>query len=161
MPTLPLEPDDVAALRDLPRAFAARQLLTGARGPIGAAGFDATVADAAYFAFVAYGFARRGMLAGRPGYEATATLGSRIRTAGTRARSLESWGHELLRGLHLRANQLRADDLLWWRGTCALDAEGALWQRIRDRDHIQDVVSAAGILVSDGWLWDLYKGDEA
>lgn len=158
--TTTLDSADAEALRDLPRNFAARQLLTGARGPLGGAGFPPDVADAAYLGWVAYNIARHGMLRGRPAYEASGTVASRIRNAAHRARSLESWGFELLKSLNLRADRLAAEDQRWWREVCALDAEGSVWRRLRTAEAMQDVASATGILVSERWLWDLYKDTE-
>ena len=57
---IPLDPALVADLREHPRDFAARQLLT-ARGPLADVGatFSRDVADLAYFLWLAYRAARR------------------------------------------------------------------------------------------------------
>lgn len=155
-----MTPETIAFLQTMRRADAARLLLVGAHGPLVGTGaaFEPHVAHAAYFAWVAYGQARHGMLGGRPGYEAMATHASRIRSAATRAASLASWGSELRRSLRLRPEALRADDALWWREVCALDADGGLWRAIRRRETLEEVVVSVGLL---DWLHELKPAKES
>ena len=85
------------------------------------------------------------------------TLAARMRSASQRANTLDRWGFELFRGLKLSQDKMRTEDLVWWRAFVAADAQGSIWRRVRRREVMQDVVNATGLLISEAWLWDIYR----
>lgn len=159
---MPLDQDVLDALRDTPRNYAARQLLTGGVGPLVGVGFRADIAEAAYLAWCAYNMSvGGGMLKGRPTYEATGTMASRIRNAALRASSCESWANELMRSLNLRVDRLTAADQRWWREFCAADGpDRLLWRRLKTPDAMQEVASAVALMASEKWMSELKKDGE-
>lgn len=169
MPTdaLALDPDTRALLADRPRHLAALTLLSGGqhqRGPLADAqvDFGAEVAQLAYLVWLAYGLGRRGMLGGRPGYEAIQTLASRVRAAAGRAGSLAEFRVELLgrHGLDVGPEHMRQDDLLWWHRLCQAPDAASTWRRLRRPDRLQEVIEAAKLLITEGWLWETHPKRE-
>ncbi len=116
------------------------------------------MAGAATFAQLARQQSRRtGVLKGKPGWEVRELLALRVRSAANRARDLRSWGHLLLGGLLVRAEQLRPPDLLWWRQFTGDSARS--WAAVRKPEALAEVAYAADIV--GGWLWALAHPDEA
>lgn len=154
----PLPADLVAELRTQPRPFAAAQLLASGRGPLGEldAAFHRDVADVAFFLWLVFGAARRprGMLSGRPTWEAAETMAARVRAAAPCAGSLAQFGDVLLRRLNLRPEGvLRGEDLVWWRALCATDKSAGIWRRVSTRERLSECVVAMGLLRE--WMWAL------
>jgi hypothetical protein len=159
---IPLDPALVAELRTYPRHHAAVQLLT-ARGPLVDIGspFPRDVGDVAYLLWLLHGAARRpkGMLAGRPSWEAADTFAARVRAAAPCARDLAGFGDVLCKRLNLRPETVfRGPDLLWWRDLCATDAATGIWRNVRRPDRLNECVVAVGLLRD--WMWIL-RGEEA
>lgn len=145
---------DLVALRAQPRHVAARMLLTGEAGPLRrlvAGTYDPPGAAVAYLVFLAYVYGRaRGILSGRPGYEARDTLASRVRSAATRSTGLEMFAAELFgpRGVGAGLPSVRGADWLWWREAAAV--HGGRWTEQRHR--LDDAIAGAGLLIE--WLYD-------
>jgi hypothetical protein len=148
-----LSPEIVASLREMPRPAAARSLLLGSVGPLDGAGFPSDVATLAYLLWVVFGRARVGMLSGRPSWEAAETFAARVRSASTRAAGLHHFGLELMRSLRVKPESLHEADQVWWRGECAMDADGGVWRRFKRRERIDEAVVAFGLLRE--WMWEV------
>ena len=134
-------------------------LLTGQVPPLDASSaFSADVAGAATFAQLARQQARRsGVLKGKPTWEAREVLAARVRSAANRSRGFRDWGHLLLTGLLVRPEQLRPDDLLWWRRFTGAPERD--WASVRTEEALGEVAYAAEIV--GGWLWALAHPGEA
>lgn len=143
-----LTPEDIAAASGITRAQWSQDFLRGRVGPLADMGceFGGDVSVAAYMVHVAWGQGwTRGHLSGRPGYEAVDMMGSRVRAAASRSGSLAEWGSSLVRDVGGRLEAMHADDLLWWRRQVAL-ATPNVWRRLRQRQQLEDVLAAWGIL---------------
>lgn len=145
---------DLATLRGAPRHRAAEWMLTGHVGPLSrlpVGRYDLPTAGLAYLVFLAYAFGRaRGVLGGRPGWEARETLASRVRSAAMRATGLASFAEEVFgpRGIGPRLSSIRGADWLWWREYSAAYADR--WPVLRA--SLTDAIAGAGLLID--WLYD-------
>lgn len=145
-----LTPDVMTALSALPRARQAEALLSGPESPLPRdARFGLDVAALAYMAFLAYSHGRHKILKGRPGYEAVEMLGARLRSAATRAGSIDEWAHELLRSVGVQMTDLRMDDRLWWREVVALQGPA---RRLLQPNVLAEIGTASELL-RDDWLY--------
>lgn len=149
-----LDPQLMTDLSQAPRHKQAEVLLSGPESPLpDAVRFSHGVAGLAYMAFLAYTHGRRkGVLGGKPGYEAVEILGSRMRSAATRAGSLDEWAHELLGSLRVEITELRMDDRLWWRGFLALH-DGIQTRRLLQRATLAEVGTASELLRD--WIYQI------
>lgn len=150
--TIPLDPGIVAGLLPLPRAVQAVRLLTTV-GPLADNGaeFEIPTADLAYLVFL--GWLRTPLRDGRPGYEGWNLTCARVRAAMQSCPPTPAaFGSAILGRLGTSGASLVDADRLWWRRTCA-EMPRDVWRRLRRRDAVEDVLSAAGFLRS--WLFEI------
>jgi hypothetical protein len=117
------------------------------------------VSKLAYFAHLAWSHGRaRGILAGRPAYEARELLANRLRGAVSRAGNVAGWGDEFFgrRGVGAKLEALRLDDAVWWRSVKA-DPSGALWRTLRGQGGQTETLTAAALLPD--WLYARLPND--
>lgn len=131
-------------LSQLPQSGQAVALLSR-EGPLVDSGlaFTPEQAGTAYLIWRAYSLARmdRGMLSGRPGYEADGTLQARCHATAMRCDSLAEFGVELFRSLGLTIERaLRVEDVRWWR--VFREAYADSWRTTRTRPGMTEVLFA-------------------
>lgn len=154
IPVPDFPPADLERLRGLPRHHAAAAILRGEAGPLSrlvAGQYDPPTAALAYLVFLAYVYGRaKGILGGRPGYEARDTLASRVRSAATRSVDLATFADELFgrRGVGAGLTSLRGADWLWWRETSAVYA--GRWPELRR--SLTDAIAGSSLLIE--WLYN-------
>lgn len=126
-----LTTEAIEHLRPMPRHERAHRLLTGELGPLYTCPLDPAPAAVAYLVYLAWIRARvrRGMLSGRPGFEAWGTMESRVNGAARRAAGLGDFGPDLFARLGLRWTGLTHEDAVWWRN--AVLSHGAQWRSAR------------------------------
>lgn len=151
-------------LRPLSEPERARHLLTGLVGPLydlQAEGFSLVQAGMAYLIWQARRRARahRGMLSGRPGYEADQTLQGRVFDAADCSAGLKDFGSHMFRGLNLELSQLPARDLLWWHTFVGQVSRDIDWYAVTDRSSITEILTAVSLLVD--WMHQIDKEEAA
>lgn len=148
-----LSPADLAQLAPLPPPDQAQSLLTGGVGPIRDLGFGAfspAQAGLAYLIWLARRRARapRGMLSGRPAWEADETLRHRVFSAADCSGSVREFGRVLFERLNLSLASLPPRDLLWWGQFQQAVALGGhqRWAELSDRTSLTEVLAAVSLL---------------
>lgn len=147
-----LSPQLMTDLSAAPRHEQARALLTVPDPLPREVCFSDGEAGMAYLAFLAYQRGRHAILKGRPGYEAAQMLASRIRSAATRAGSLEEWGHELMAGVGSRVDDLQMEDRLWWMSFLSVH-DGIHHRRLLQPSCLSKVVTASELLRT--WIYQI------
>lgn len=105
-----------------------------------------------------------GILAGRPGYEALDMLGHRVRSARSRAGTLEQWGSAVMDGLGVKLNVMSQSERMWWRRVYA-SAEGdalvadGMWDVIRTHEGTEQIIEAVGFIID--WHRQVRKTEAA
>jgi hypothetical protein len=136
-------------------------LATGAAGPLAPsdlASFRCSEAEALVAAYVgrSWGLARnpksKGILAGKPAYEAWEMFCSRVRAARTLAPSWPLWWLRLLEALRVKPEQVPQDYALTWESAhTTLPA----WATLKnDQPYWNRVILGAGLMAREpGWRW--------
>lgn len=108
--------------------------------------FDDAVARVAVIAFGAYQRARRpkGMLSGRPGYEAAEVFRNRLRSAASTSADLPDFVRQLYARLHLDQAAIGTEDILWVRASTHLHRSA--WLRLSSDAGINEIAQGVGLL---------------
>lgn len=149
----PVIPDDVRAeLRAIAPIRAAERLL--ARPVVlGVLPFHAMTARVAAMSWRLFQFARAGMLASRPAYEARETFNHRVRSSMKRARTMSEWAVGLAHGLRVDFSRLPVADRLEWLAMCALTTPRDWTAFKRSATDVEDMLTAAALLGE--WMYEL------
>lgn len=149
----PVIPEEARAeLKTLVPIRAAERLL--ARPVVaGVPAFTAMPARAASMSWRLFQFARAGMLASRPAYEARETFNHRVRSSLKRSRNMAEWSVTLAKGLRVDFSKLPVADRLAWRSTCQATTPRDWAAFKQSATDVEDMLTAAALLGE--WMYEL------
>lgn len=149
----PVIPDEVRAeLKALVPIRAAQRLLTTPVVP-GVPPFGAMAARVAAMSWRLFQFARAGMLAGRPAYEARETFNHRVRSSMKRGRTMSEWAVGLAKGLRVDFAKLPVADRIEWIVICGATTPRDWTSFKRSPTEVEDMLTAAALLGE--WMYEL------